>query len=144
MRARLQEEQPRDAVKSFRTAACNAGGLCAAFEQVVHCLAAEPRETILRLVVLDGETELAYETAVLGALRPGYRSFQMRSIRTGTRIELCSLLVHITLGEEKNLWADAETLRCQIVQQEVMPLQRCTLMTGSLARSNAVLHAFPS
>ena len=41
--------------------------------KALYCLAAEPRETIVRIVVLDNDTEVAYETAVLGALRPGYR-----------------------------------------------------------------------
>ena len=81
-----------------------------------------------RLSVLDGDVAVAYETAVLGALRPGLRSFQLRHVQasftctfslfvtrhmllhllirrhvfapfereqTGTRIDLCSVLVHI-------------------------------------------------
>ncbi|EOD04763.1 hypothetical protein EMIHUDRAFT_250462, partial [Emiliania huxleyi CCMP1516] len=57
----------------------------------LHCLAAEPRATVLRACVHDGETVVAYEAVVLGALRPGYRSLSLRS-RLGTQIRLCSLL----------------------------------------------------
>ena len=41
----------------------------------MHCLAAEPRETLLRVGVWDHGTLVAYETLVLGALRAGYRCF---------------------------------------------------------------------
>ena len=76
-----------------RTRAVEGNGLAAEFGTEMHALAAEPRETILRVVVLDGDTEVAYETAVLGALRPGYRCFQMRHVKTGTRIRLYHLLL---------------------------------------------------
>ena len=70
------------------SAAEGEGGLSARFDETVHLLAAEPHETILRVAVIDGEaksgTEVAYETAVLGRLRPGYRALQLRS-RRGTR-----------------------------------------------------------
>ena len=44
----------------------------------MHCLASEPEQTFLRVAVLDHTedekgTEVAFETAVLGRLRPGYR-----------------------------------------------------------------------
>ena len=51
----------------------------------MHCLAQCPRETILRVAVHEGEVEVAYETAVLGRLRRGYRVLQLRSPH-GTRI----------------------------------------------------------
>ena len=70
------------------SAAEGEGGLSARFDEKVHLLAAEPHETILRVAAIDGEaksgTEVAYETAVLGRLRPGYRALQLRS-RRGTR-----------------------------------------------------------
>jgi len=103
---------------SFRTRTVIGNGLAAEFGQVVHCLAAEPRETILRLVVLDGDAEVACETAVLGALREGYRCFQLRHKGTGTRIQLCSLLVHIAVGEERNVWAEGDMLRRLLEQQK--------------------------
>ena len=53
--------------------------------------------------VTDGGQEVAYETAVLGRLRHGYRVIQLRSLQ-GTRIELCYLLVRVSFGEELNLW----------------------------------------
>ena len=54
----------------------------------VHVTDLSGRETIVRVVVMDGDTEVAYETAVLGRLRRGYRVLQLRS-QLGTRIELC-------------------------------------------------------
>jgi len=75
-----------------------------AVNQRVHCIAAEPHATIFRIGVIDGGREVAYETAVLGRLRCGYRVFQLRS-PLGTRIELCYLLVHVYFGIELNLWA---------------------------------------
>eukprot|EP00966_Prymnesium_polylepis_P059185 1371782-Prymnesium_polylepis.1 len=104
----------------FRTRVVEGNGLVAEFGQVVHCLAAEPRETILRVVVQDGDAEVAYDTAVLGVLRDGYRCFQLRSPRTGTRIQLCSLLVHIAVREVKNLWAEDEVLRRLLEQQQAI------------------------
>ena len=78
----------------------------------VHCLAAEPHETFLRVAVEDeDDDEVAFETAVLGRLRPGYRVLQLRS-RLGTRIELCYLFVRISRGEEDHQWgAMADELR---------------------------------
>ena len=45
---------------------------------VFHCVAAEPHATFLRVAVTDRGQEVAYESAVLGRLRRGYRVFQMR------------------------------------------------------------------
>jgi len=102
----------------FRTRPVDGNGLVAEFGEVAHCLAAEPWQTILRVVVLDGEHEAAYETAVLGALRPGYRCFQLRNMKTGTRISLCSLLVYIEFGEAQNLWAKEDVLRELLERQQ--------------------------
>mmetsp|Transcript_71502 Transcript_71502/g.195992 ORF Transcript_71502/g.195992 Transcript_71502/m.195992 type:complete len:603 (+) Transcript_71502:1-1809(+) len=107
-----------DLSKTFRTKAVDTGGLLAEFDQVVHCLASEPRETVLRVVVMDGDAEVAYETAVFGALRTGHRCFQLRHMRTGTRIQLCALLVHIAVGEEPNLWAKDDMLRQLLEKQQ--------------------------
>lgn len=104
----------------YRTRSVDGNGLAAEFGQTVHCLAAEPRETVLRVVVFDGEAEVAYETAVLGALRSGYRCFQLRHMRTGTRIELCSLLVHIEIAEEPHLWAGKEVMQVLLEKQQAI------------------------
>eukprot|EP00966_Prymnesium_polylepis_P248013 5734766-Prymnesium_polylepis.1 len=51
----------------------DAGGMNAVFNETVYCVAAEPDETLLRVSVTDVGQEVAYETAVLGRLRRGYR-----------------------------------------------------------------------
>jgi hypothetical protein len=94
-------------------------GLNPTFDKLVHCLAAEPRETILRIGVLDGEAEVAYETAVLSILRPGYRTFAMRSIH-GTRVRLCTLLVHIALGDEVNTASSSAELKKVVIAQQAL------------------------
>ena len=77
----------------------------------MHCLAAEPLETLLRISVQDDvkvtkhsaeaehhyERDIAYEALVLEALRPGYRCLPLRSNRSGTPIDMCCLLVHVTI-----------------------------------------------
>jgi len=77
-------------------------GMNAAFATQIHCVAAEPHAVFLRVGVFDGAKEVAFETAVLGRLRGGYRVFQMRNV-LGTRIELCYLFAKITFGSELNL-----------------------------------------
>ena len=57
----------------------------------------------------DGE-EVAYETAVLGRLRRGYRVLLLRS-SLGTRIELCYLFVHVYFGQVINLWPTPRQVR---------------------------------
>ena len=49
--------------------------------------------------------QVAFETVVLGVLRPGYRCLQMRSARFGTRIRLTALLVHVQIGDESSDFA---------------------------------------
>ena len=49
------------------------------------------------------QTYSAYETMVLGLLRPGYHAIRLRS-PLGTHIEGCSLLVHIEIGSESHRW----------------------------------------
>ena len=49
-------------------------GLNAAFNETAHVIVAEPRETLIRISIVDYDNkELAYETASLGTLRNGYR-----------------------------------------------------------------------
>lgn len=45
-------------------------------------------------------------------------SLQLRHKGTGTRIQLCSLLVHIAVGEERNVWAEGDMLRRLLDQQK--------------------------
>jgi hypothetical protein len=86
---------------SFTTATLKRNGMNVAFgECVVHCVAAEPYTSILRVSVTDRGYESAYDSCVLGRLRCGYRIFQLRGWDSGTRIELCYLLVHIKLEVE--------------------------------------------
>jgi len=92
-------------------------GMNAPFGRTVHCIAAEPHATFLRVGVMDGKQEVAYEIAVLGRLRCGYRVLMMRSLH-GTRIELCCMLVHVSFGIETNLWASSRQLRIMSEKQK--------------------------
>ncbi|KAL1499340.1 hypothetical protein AB1Y20_011547 [Prymnesium parvum] len=91
-------------------------GLRATFERTWHCVASEPHAVFLRMSVTDGGHEVAYETAVLGRLRQGYRVFQLRGA-LGTRIELCYLLVRITMGVELHPWATPGQLKWQLLKR---------------------------
>jgi len=112
-----------DLKTELTTPAVKYNGLNAPFGQTIHCVAAEPAATFLRVGILDGSQEVAYETAVLGRLRVGYRVFQMRSM-LGTRIELCYLFVKISTGSEPNQWGTPRQLRIQsaIVDMELSRL----------------------
>jgi len=85
-------------------------GMNAAIHETVHCIAAEPKATFLRVGVIDGRREVAYETAVLGRLRGGYRVLHLRSIH-GTRQELCYLFVRISVSTEPNYWQTPRQIR---------------------------------
>ena len=85
-------------------------GLNAALGVTAHCIAAEPDATFIKVSVVEGEHEVAYESAVLGRLRVGYRIFMLRSL-LGTRIELAYLFVHISVGTEANHYATPRQLR---------------------------------
>ena len=65
----------------------------------IHCIAAEPDTTFVHFCVVDDTQEVAFETAVLGRLRPGYRAIRLRSV-LGTRIELACVLVRIRFDVE--------------------------------------------
>jgi len=77
-------------------------GMNAVFEKKVHCFAAEPHATFIRVSITDGNTEVAYETAVLGRLKCGYRVFRLRGAALGARIELAFVFVRISSGCVKN------------------------------------------
>lgn len=75
-------------------------------EEEFRCACYTPDSSFLKLSVYNarhqlmgkpGRQLLAYEAALVGALRPGYRSVQMRCPNGGSPIESCSLLVHIEL-----------------------------------------------
>ena len=86
------------------TRALASDGMNVIIDSKVHCIAAEPHTTILRIGVSDRGQEVAFEVAVLGRLRCGYRVLLMRGAAHGTRIELCYLFIHVTVGSEPNLW----------------------------------------
>jgi len=94
------------------SAAVEGNGLNAPYGETVHCIAAEPHATFLRVGVIVEGQEVAYETAVLGRLCRGYRVIQMRSA-FGTRIELCYVFVRVSFGSEPNFWATPRQLRIQ-------------------------------
>ena len=83
-------------LKQWTVDAAERNGLNPSFpDGEVHVLAAEPDYTVLRVSVADEGQEVAYDTAVLGTLRPGVRCLELRSVKYGTRIELCTLLVEV-------------------------------------------------
>jgi hypothetical protein len=87
----------------------SANGMCATFGKKIHCVAAEPDATFLRVGVTDGRDEVAFVTAVLQRLRRGYRVLLMRSL-LGTRIELCYLFVRTSFGSIHNEWSTPRQL----------------------------------
>ncbi|KAL1496398.1 hypothetical protein AB1Y20_016353 [Prymnesium parvum] len=78
--------------------------------ETVHCIAAEPDATLVRVCVVESGYDLAYETAVLARLRCGYRVLQLRSA-LGTRLELCYVLVHVSVTQEPNRFPNARQLQ---------------------------------
>ena len=104
------------------TTKLGSNGLNAACMEVVHCLAAEPHATFVRVAVLDGGQEVAYEIAVIGRLQSGFRVLQLRSI-LGTRIELACLFVKLSIGSEPNTFATARQVRwfCACLSSAVVP-----------------------
>jgi len=92
-------------------------GLIASFGDKIHCVCAEPQAVFFRVSVVDGGQEVAYETAILGRLRGGFRVFQLRGV-LGTRIELCFLLVRVSFGTLFNNWATARQQAEQYQQQK--------------------------
>ena len=90
----------------------------------MHCVAAEPYATFLRIDVIDGTRAVAYETAVLGRLRGGYRVFRLRSL-LGTRIELAHLFVFVTFATELNLWQTSRQV-CMLPKPRILQSTVCT------------------
>ena len=96
------------------TVAVKFNGMNPVFGEMIHCLAAEPHGTFLRVSVADGRQEVAFDVAVLGRLRRGYRVLSLRSM-LGTRIELAYLFIHIGFGAEQNVFQSPTQLRAQSV-----------------------------
>eukprot|EP00966_Prymnesium_polylepis_P294180 6794283-Prymnesium_polylepis.1 len=71
---------PQNVEVEASTKTVQSNGMNAVFGDQMYCTAAEPHMTFLRLSVSDGGKEVAYETAVLGRLRRGYRVLQMRGL----------------------------------------------------------------
>jgi hypothetical protein len=121
-------------------------GMNAAFVQEVHCVAAEPDATFLRASVTDGGLEVAYETAVLGRLRCGYRVLHLRGL-LGTRIELAFLFVRVRSGLEPNMWQTPRQVclrmrSCFSLLRALLPLAiRCE---ARLTHKHLALTATPS
>jgi len=101
---------PQVVETELNTRGVDGNGMNVAFNETMHCIAAEPHATFLRASVLDGWHEVAHETTVLGRLRPGYRVLQLRS-PSGTRIELSFLFVHISLLKVPNTRLTPRQLR---------------------------------
>jgi len=95
----------------YSTPPVHSNGLNAYFGAKVHCVAAEPKATFMRISVQDAGQEVAYDTVVMGRLRTGYRVVRLRSLPLGTRIDLCYVFVHISLTSQINHWATPSELR---------------------------------
>ena len=95
--------QEPTATETSTAAVVEGNGMNAALRDTIHCVAGEPDATFLRVTVTDNGRDIAFESAVLGRLRRGYRVFQLRG-PLGTRIELCYLFARISVGSETNLW----------------------------------------
>ena len=96
---------PMTAEPEMGTAAVKRSGMNVAFGDMMHCVAAEPHATFIRVGITNADStqEVAFEVAVLGRLRHGYRIFQCRG-PLGTRIELAYLFVRIQLGQVSHFW----------------------------------------
>jgi len=101
----------------WTSAVVDSNGLNPSFGLAVHCIAAEPHATFLRVVVQDSKHEVAFESVVLGRLRTGFRVLQLRSV-LGTRIELAYLLLCISVGSEMNIWPTPRQLRLIAAKEE--------------------------
>ena len=110
-------------VETEITLAQQDNGMNAKLGQEIHCVAAEPHAVFLRVGVADGGHEVAFQTAVLGRLRGGFRIFQLRGV-LGTRIELACLFVRISFASKvMNLWPTPRQVRAGTGTQAVGPFQ---------------------
>lgn len=113
-------------------------GLNACFDETVHCLAQEPTTTVLRVAVLEGDKDVAYETCLLSSLRSGYRVLHLRSL-LGTRLEGCVLFVRISRGVEPNSFSIAgEEIQAQLARSEARIKQLEAQVKTQIARQLAM------
>ena len=113
-------------------------GLNSCFNETLHCLAQEPTTTVLRVAVLEGDKDVAYETCLISSLRPGYRVLHLRSL-LGTRIECAVLFVRISLGvEPNNFGLSGEAVQKQLAGSEARIKQLNALIKNSIARQLAI------
>eukprot|EP00966_Prymnesium_polylepis_P297478 6873167-Prymnesium_polylepis.3 len=102
---------PQTVETEVTTSVVKGNGMNAPFRSTIHCAAAEPHATFLKVTIADGGHDVAFESAVLGRLRHGYRVLLLRSL-LGTRIELCYLFLKITFTNElDNMWASPRQVR---------------------------------
>ena len=108
----------------------------------VHCIAAEPHATFVRVSVTDRGQKVAFEAAVLGRLKRGYRVIQLRG-KLGTRIELACLFVRISFGTEPNFFVSPRQARCvcvagyrqlRLMCEPASPALRYAYSTGNSSR----------
>eukprot|EP00966_Prymnesium_polylepis_P200035 4635753-Prymnesium_polylepis.1 len=71
---------PQNVEPEISTAVVKGNGMNAPFGDTIHCAASEPHSTFLRIAVMDRQQEVAYESAVLGRLKRGYRVLQLREL----------------------------------------------------------------
>lgn len=75
-------------------------------DEEFRCACYTPEQSFIKLSVYNCRKQvmrqgskqlLAYEAALVGALRPGYRAVQLRCPNGGSPIESCTLLVHVVM-----------------------------------------------
>jgi len=117
---------PQHRTETELTLPAATNGLNAYIGERIHCVAAEPHAVFLRIGVVDGRRELAFEVAVLGRLRRGYRVMCLRA-PLGTRIELAYLFLRIDLAcDVPNLWAPPRHVRIESMTAESETNERLT------------------
>ena len=57
---------------------------------------------------------------MLGHLRSGVRSLELRAVGTGTRIELCSLLLDVRFSQVEYTMAQVDSLKECVREQQVL------------------------
>ena len=117
---------PQHRTETELTLPAATNGLNAYIGERIHCVAAEPHAVFLRIGVVDGRRELAFEVAVLGRLRRGYRVMCLRA-PLGTRIELAYLFLRIDLAcDVPNPWAPPRHVRIESMTAESETNERLT------------------
>jgi hypothetical protein len=126
------------------TSSAAGGGLCAVFDAPAHCLVAEPMEALLRVAVLDGEVEVAYEVVVAGAVRDGYRCLPLREPASGTLIDGCTLLLHVERASAPHAWIDDHDQLRETIARQKAQLDDQTTTIARLTRELADARQAPA